>query len=147
MYPNPPGSAFNTEYYLNVHLPVAIGLLQRSDIAPERIEILTNGHGMDGTVAGAPYHCVSNLYFRTLEDADKLLVALGSEEAARLLQADWPNYTQAEPIAQISHCHSLDPAQLIANEASQIATPVRGQASNRAHADDTIPPGRHSQDS
>ncbi len=121
MYPNPPGSVFNMEHYLKVHMPVAIGLLQRSGIAPERMEILAEGVGMDGTAASAPYHCVSNLYFKTREEADKLLAVLGSEEAASLLQADWQNYTQADPTAQISLCLSLDPAGQIAKAPGVLA--------------------------
>lgn len=114
MYPNTPGSAFNLRYYLDVHMPVAIGLMQQGAVAPVRMEILANGHGLDGTAASAPYHCVSNLYFKTREEADKLLAVLGSEEAVRLLVADWPNYTQADPVAQISLCHDIDPAERIA---------------------------------
>ena len=115
MYPNPPGSVFNLQHYLEVHLPLAINLLhQHFAIAPDRIDVLANGKGFDGTPASAPYHCVTNLYFKTSQDVDKLLALLGSEDAERLLVADWPNYTQADPVPQISVCHSLDPAELIA---------------------------------
>lgn len=115
MYPNPPGSVFNLRYYLDVHMPVAIGLMKQGAVAPLRMEILSNGLGLDGTAASAPYHCVSNLYFKSREEADKLMAVLGSEEAVRLLVADWPNYTQADPVAQISLCQSLDLADLVAN--------------------------------
>lgn len=114
MYPNTPGSTFNLRYYLDVHMPVAIGLMQQGAVAPVRMEILANGQGLDGTAASAPYHCVSNLYFKTREEADKLLAVLGSEEAVRLLVADWPNYTQADPVAQISLCQDIDPAGPVA---------------------------------
>jgi len=123
MYPNAPGSDFDLQHYRDVHMPLAMGLLQQHfAIAPQRIEILANGHGVDGTAASAPYHCICNLHFRTREDVDKLLALFGKEEAARLLMADWPNFTEVDPIPQISLCQSLDPAELIAKAPRVFAT-------------------------
>jgi hypothetical protein len=138
MYPNPPGSVFNLRHYLDVHLPQAMDLLQRRfAITPERIEILADGQGLDGTAASSPYHCVCNLYFKTREDVDKLLELLGSEEAERVLVADWPNYTQASPVPQISLCQSLDPAELLAKAPGVIAAITGAQAKDNGYSEPT----------
>ena len=113
LYPNTPGSVFNLKHYLDVHMPLGIGLLQRQmGMVPQRIEVQAPGLGLDG--AGAAYHCICNLYFEHQADVEKFAQLLQNEVAARLLQADWPNYTVAAPVAQFGICRTLDATALSA---------------------------------
>lgn len=126
MYPNPPGSAFNLQHYLAVHMPMGIGLLhQHFGIAPQRIEVLANGCGVDGAATAAPYHCVCNMHFDKREHVDRLIDLFGMEQPARLLKADWPKFTQADPVVLFSRCQDLDPADLIANAPRVIEAATR----------------------
>ncbi|OGT85172.1 MAG: hypothetical protein A3H91_05380 [Gammaproteobacteria bacterium RIFCSPLOWO2_02_FULL_61_13] len=113
MYPNTPSSTFNLKHYLETHMPLGIGLLERhAGMVPQRIEVQTPGPAPDG--AAAPYHCICNLYFEHQADVEKFAQLLQNEVAARLLQADWPNYTAAAPVAQFGICRTLDAKALAA---------------------------------
>lgn len=110
MYPANAGSSFNLKHYLDAHMPLGIGLFHReSGLVPYRIEVLAPEAG-----AEAPYHCICNLYFCTEADLERFRALLSNEEAARLLQADFPNYTTAMPVAVFSRRIELDPARLAA---------------------------------
>ena len=113
LYPNTPGSVFNLKHYLDVHMPLGIGLLQRhAGMVPQSIEVQAPGLGLDG--AGATYHCICNLYFEHEADVEKFKQLLQAEVPGRLLQADWPNYTAAAPVAQFGLCRTLDAKALAA---------------------------------
>jgi uncharacterized protein (TIGR02118 family) len=92
LYPNKPGSHFDVDYYLNVHMPMAIRVLG-STLKAVSVEI-----GVSGTMPADPppfaamvgFTCESVLAFNRA-------MMRGGEE----LRADIPKYTDIEPIIQI----------------------------------------------
>ena len=115
MYPNEPGSEFNMQHYLDVHMPMGVGLLHKLfGVKPRRVEIQADTYGADRTSATAKYHCVCVLYFDTKEEADQFTGVFENEEAAAMLAADWPNYTVGEPVVLLGRSFDLDPEDLLA---------------------------------
>ena len=93
LYPNQPGGKFDLDYYLNKHVPL---VLERcgDDVKPGGIE-----RGVAGGAPGsdAPYHVVGNLLFESPETMNRSLGVHMPE-----LLADIPNFTNIQPVVQIS---------------------------------------------
>jgi len=93
LYPNGEGKHFDIDYYCNKHLPMAGGLLG------DAVKGATVEKGIAG---GAPdsqatYAAMGNLYF---ESMDSFQSSFGPN--AEAIMGDIPNYTNIEPIIQIS---------------------------------------------
>ncbi len=92
-YPNGEGKNFNMNYYSNVHLPMVGELLGAS----------LKSASVDGGLAGAepgstaPFLAMGHMYFDSLEDFQQ---SFGPH--AEQIMGDVPNYTNTEPIIQIS---------------------------------------------
>jgi uncharacterized protein (TIGR02118 family) len=93
LYPKEPGSHFDADYYLNVHMPMAIKLLGAA-IKSVSAEI--------GIAAGTPGQepPFAALVGFTCDTVQAFTEASMPHMAT--LQADIPNYTDIEPIFQIS---------------------------------------------
>jgi uncharacterized protein (TIGR02118 family) len=88
MYPNSDGVTFDMKYYLNSHTP----LVQRT------LGTTLKGISVDQGVAGqGPYLAMGHLLFDSLEAFQAALADHGPT-----LMADIPNYTNAQPIIQVS---------------------------------------------
>jgi uncharacterized protein (TIGR02118 family) len=95
LYPNKNGAKFDLEYYINIHMPMSI----------ERLSTHAGFKGVSvvrGIAGGMPssepaYVAMCQYLFDTLED---FLAAFNPHAA--LLQSDMVNYTDIEPIIQIS---------------------------------------------
>ena len=83
MYPKGEGTTFDLDYYMKTHMPMA-----ERDLGPVRWNV---DSGIDG-----PYMAVGNLYFESME-----AFQTGMANNAGTM-ADIPNFTNAEPVAQIS---------------------------------------------
>jgi len=92
-YPGGKGITFNMDYYLNKHVPMVSGLLGNAMIGAT-IEKGLSGGAPD---APAPYVAMGNIYFESLESFQN---SFGPNATA--IMGDVPNYTNAEPIVQIS---------------------------------------------
>jgi uncharacterized protein (TIGR02118 family) len=92
-YKNAAGSRFDADYFLSVHMPLAVRLLAAG------IKSATAEIGVRGTADGdaPPFAAIANF---TSESADAFMNAF-MEVGARL-QADIPNYTDIEPLIQVS---------------------------------------------
>jgi uncharacterized protein (TIGR02118 family) len=94
-YPNKKDSRFDLPYYLEKHMPLAIGLLSAhpgyNGVSVER--------GLGGGVPGkeATYIVMCHFLFNSVEN---FLAAF--EPNLATLQGDIPNYTDLEPVFQIS---------------------------------------------
>jgi uncharacterized protein (TIGR02118 family) len=93
LYPNT--GKFDMDYYLNTHMPRSIELLSKGKgylgVSVER--------GLGGAAPGsAPSHVAMCHYL--FDSADEFMAAFLPHAAA--LQGDMPNYTDIEPIIQIS---------------------------------------------
>ncbi len=93
-YPNKPGSHFDADYYLKVHMPLAAKLLGHA-IKSATVEI-----GIGGEAPGAPPPFAAIAGF-TCESVDAFTQAF--TPVADRLQGDIPNYTDVEPVIQISN--------------------------------------------
>jgi uncharacterized protein (TIGR02118 family) len=92
-YPGKPGSRFDTEYYLKVHMPMSAKLLGTA------IKSVTAEIGVGGATPGEPPTYVAIAGF-TCESAETFLQAFLPVSAQ--LQADILNYTDIEPVIQFS---------------------------------------------
>lgn len=93
-YPNKPGSRFDADYYLNVHMPMSVKLLGYA------LTSVTADIGISGEDPGspAPYAAIAGF---TCESAEKFIQAFTA--VADQLQSDVPNYTDIEPVIQFSN--------------------------------------------
>jgi uncharacterized protein (TIGR02118 family) len=94
VYPNKPGSHFDAEYYVRVHMPMAARLLGHA------LKSVTAEIGIGGVEPGSPpaYAAIAGF---TCESAEAFMQAL--MPVAEELQSDIPNYTDIEPVIQISN--------------------------------------------
>ena len=93
LYPNTEGKSFDMEYYCNKHIPMCQEKLGNAlkDVAVEK--------GLSGAEPGSEpaYIAMGHLYFDSIEDFQN---SFGPN--AEAIQNDIPNYTDTEPIIQIS---------------------------------------------
>ena len=93
LYPSKPGSRFDADYYLSVHMPMAVGLLGPA------MKSITAEIGISSEEPGSPAPFAAIACF-TCESVDAFVGAFVS--AAEQLQADIPKYTDIQPVIQIS---------------------------------------------
>ena len=93
MYPNSEDAKFDIDYYCNTHIPMASGLLGDA----------VKGGSIDSGIAGgapgqaAPFIAIGHLIFESVE---AFQTAFGPN--AEKIMSDLPNYTNIQPIIQIS---------------------------------------------
>ena len=93
LYPYEIGKSFDMDYYCNKHVPMVGGLLGDALIGA------TIEEGVSGGEPGspAPYVAMGNIYFETVESFQNSFGANADK-----IMADIPNYTNIEPVIQIS---------------------------------------------
>lgn len=93
LYPNGEGKNFDMDYYCNKHAPMVMGLL--GDAA----KAATIEAGLSGAAPGspAPYVAMGNIYFDSVESFNN---SFGPN--ATQIMGDIPNYTNIQPVIQIS---------------------------------------------
>lgn len=93
LYPNSEGSRFDIAYYCNTHIPMVRRLLGPvvKSVAVEQ--------GIGGQAPGspAPYLAMGHLVFESVE---AFQTSFGAH--AQTILSDIPNYTNTQPIVQIS---------------------------------------------
>ena len=96
LYPNDEGTSFNMDYYCNSHMPMV-----REKLGGACKNIAVEG-GLGGGVPDSPptYVAMGHLYFDSVEDFQS---AFGPHADA--IMSDIPNYTNAQPVIQISQVH------------------------------------------
>ena len=92
-YPNGEGHEFNIDYYCNKHMP----MVQEKLGAACRGVAVEQGLGGLEPGAPAPFAAMGHLLFDSLEDFQ---AAFGPHAAT--FMADIPNYTNIQPVIQIS---------------------------------------------
>ncbi|HTX75859.1 MAG TPA: EthD family reductase [Terracidiphilus sp.] len=93
LYPSAPNSRFDLDYYLNTHMPLALGLL---GAAVKGVSVET---GMYGGMPGQAPPFTAICAF-TCESVEAFTSAFLPN--ADVLQSDIPNYTDIAPVIQIS---------------------------------------------
>jgi uncharacterized protein (TIGR02118 family) len=93
IYPNTKGKKFDYEYYCNKHLPMVGGLLG------EAVKSATAEKGLGGAAPGsvAPFAAMGNLYFAFIGEFQN---SFGTN--AEKIMSDLPNFTDIQPIVQVS---------------------------------------------
>ena len=92
-YPNQDGKKFDMDYYLTSHVPLVSKTLGNA----------LKGAGYEkGLGGGAPnspaiYVAIANLFFNSMEEFGQAFAA-----GAPTLLADLPNFTDIEPVIQVS---------------------------------------------
>jgi uncharacterized protein (TIGR02118 family) len=93
LYPSRPGARFDVDYYLNTHMPLAIGTLG-SAIKAVSVDIGILG-GMPGQAP--PFAAICSFTCETVEAFTSAFLP-----NADVLQGDIPNYTDIAPVIQVS---------------------------------------------
>ncbi len=93
LYPNGEGKHFDMDYYCNKHLAIAGGLVG------DAVKHVTVEKGIAGGAPGsqATFAAMGNLYFESMESFQ---TSFGPH--AEAIMGDIPNFTNIEPIIQIS---------------------------------------------
>ena len=128
MYPNPADATqnFDMQHYLDVHMPLGIGLLDREfGVRPCRLEVLGNTYGADRTNASSEYNCIGSVYFDTKAEADTFIELFEMERPRGVLAADWLKYTPADPIAVLGEIKILDIDETLQKAKTVIETAER----------------------
>lgn len=87
IYPSNETSKFNMDYYLASHIPMVAKLLGDA----------IKGASVEKGIEGQPFMAVGTLFFDSVESFQ---TAFGPN--SETIMADLPNYTNVEPILQIS---------------------------------------------
>lgn len=95
LYPNNPSARFDMGYYIDTHMPLSIRLLS----AHSGFKGVSVERGLGGAVPGTDAAYIAMCHF--LFDSAEYFMAAFTPHAA-VLQGDMPNYTDIEPIIQIS---------------------------------------------
>ena len=93
MYPPTPSARFDMNYYIEKHMPMVKSKIGSSCIG------FTVDAGLAGGAPGshAPYMAIGSLTFESLEVFGSVMAEHGAE-----IMADIPNYTDSQPVIQIS---------------------------------------------
>ncbi len=93
LYPNGEGKTFDMDYYLNTHIPLVEKLLG-AELKGATVE-----KGLGGATPGspAPFASMGNMYF---ESPKAFGNAFGPH--AQTIMGDLPNFTNIEPVIQVS---------------------------------------------
>ena len=111
-YPNKAGGKFDFEHFVNVHLPLGLAqTLKHLGLKPKKLVVYSPTWNVGNPQALLPYIAVSSVFFETRAEAEKFSTLFSFEEAARLLSADFPNYTPGPPdvmMAQVTEFTDAD---------------------------------------
>jgi uncharacterized protein (TIGR02118 family) len=93
LYPNAEGKNFDMDYYCNSHLPMV------SELLGDALKGATVEKGLGGATPGssAAYAAMGNMYYNSIEEFQ---TAFGPN--AKEIMGDLPNFTNIEPVIQIS---------------------------------------------
>ena len=92
-YPHTEGKKFDMDYYLNKHAALVSKTLGSALIGSSYDKGL--GGGAPG--APAPFVAIANLYFNSMEE-----FGASFGPSVPVFMADMPNYTDIEPVVQVS---------------------------------------------
>lgn len=98
LYPNKPGSRFNADYYLKIHMPMSAKFLGPA------LKAVSAEIGVSGGASNSapPYAAIAHF---TCESVEVFMGAF--MPVADQLQGDIPNYTNIEPVIQFSQVHEF----------------------------------------
>ncbi len=95
LYPNNRGARFDLRYYIDKHMPMSIEHLS----AYSGFRGVSVEHGLGGGIPGTEAAYVAMCHYQ-FDSVENFMAAFTPHAAA--LQGDMPNYTDIEPVIQIS---------------------------------------------
>lgn len=98
-YPNGEGNTFDMDYYADKHMPMAAGLFG-DDL---KAMVIDKGLAGGAPDTAAPYIAVGYFYFADMAACQS---SMGTHSEA--LKADVPNYTNIQPVLQISEVQTAE---------------------------------------
>lgn len=98
LYPSKPGSRFDVDYYVGIHMPMAVRLLGAA-VKQTSVEI-----GIGGEAPGLPAPFAAIVGF-TCDSVEAFTAAF--MPVVDQLQGDIPNYTDIVPVIQISELREV----------------------------------------
>jgi len=111
-YPNKVNGTFDFEHFVNVHLPLGLSqTLKHLRLKPKKLVVYSPTWNVGNPQTLLPYIAMSNVFFETRAEAEKFSTLFSFEEAARLLSADFPNYTPGPPevmMAEVTELTDID---------------------------------------
>ena len=98
-YPNGEGKTFDMDYYANKHMPMAASLFGGS------LKAMSIDKGLANGTPGEPvqYLAIGYFFFETMSSFQH---SMGSN--SEKLKADVPNYTNIQPVIQISEVQTVE---------------------------------------
>jgi uncharacterized protein (TIGR02118 family) len=108
IYPNKPGGKFDADYYRDKHMPLVKRVLGSA------CKGVSYASGITGADPGSEpsFIAIGTVYFDSLEDFQTAF-----PPQAQQIMADIPNYTDIEPVIQISDVRLHDLAEGVAARA------------------------------
>ncbi len=94
LYPGHPNARFDFNYYLRHHMPMVKDRLAEFGLTGTNVD---KGIACITPGTPAPYTCICTLDFESLDHFQKAFATHGNE-----ILGDIPNYTDIQPIMQIS---------------------------------------------
>ncbi len=108
MYPNKQGAVFNLEHFIRVHLPLGLHqTFKHLGLKPVKLVVYSPAWNAGNPGALLPYIAISSVFFPTRAEAERFCGLFAVEEAARLLSADFPNYTPGPPDVMMAEVTEL----------------------------------------
>jgi len=97
LYPNDEGKTFDMDYYSNKHMPMLVSLFG------DALKNLEIDKGISGRTPNdpIPFLAIGYLYFESLADYENVF-----GPNAKKIIGDIPNYTNIQPIVQISEVYN-----------------------------------------
>lgn len=99
LYPNGEDKTFDMDYYSNKHMPMAVNLFGES------LKAMSIDKGLANGAPDVPVQYVAIGYF-FFEDMSSFQNAMGPNQAE--IKADVPNYTNIQPVIQISEVQTVE---------------------------------------
>jgi uncharacterized protein (TIGR02118 family) len=98
LYPSKPGSRFDVDYYVQVHMPMAVRLLG-SAVKAVSVEI-----GVSGAMPEqpAPFAAIAGFTCESVQAFSAAFMPVADQ-----LQGDIPKYTDIEPVIQVSEIREI----------------------------------------
>ena len=97
LYPHTPGSTFDVDYYKTVHMRLVQDKLTPLGLLGCEVDAAVEAEG-----ESPPYAAIGYMFFDSAQQFQAAFDAVGDQ-----LIADVPNYTNIEPVIQISQYYRL----------------------------------------
>lgn len=126
MYPMGTSGRFDIDHYTKVHVPLGVGLLWKHyQVRPTSIALQSDTFGVDRTAKTSTYAVISTMHFTTRAEAECFVDLFERPQEAAMLAADWPNFTDEEPVVVMGSTTPVDVDAVIQQSPAVIENALR----------------------